>query len=506
MSTSEPPLLSVRGVRKAFPPATVALAGVDLALDAGEIHGLLGVNGAGKSTLIRILAGVERPDDGELRLAGRATPWFDAPRAAHAAGIGVVHQELPLLPNLTAAENTVLGLDRGRFHGRFRRRRVVAAYERVASALRGAPAADERLADLGPDRWQLVAVIRALASGARILVLDEPTSSLDERERDGLHAALRDVARLGVGVLYVSHFLDDVLDVCDAVTVLRDARVSMAQPATGLSPAELLGAMTGEDVAHAAREPEPPPRDGERAVVLELADVSVGPVGPVSLRVHAGERVGLYGLQDCGARELLEASFGLRPHVGACRLGGAALHGGPRRRIDAGLGYMPPARPQALIGDWSLAENLTLPALGAAPALAARARGAERCAGEAAVARFGIVGAADAKVRTLSGGNQQKVALARWVARGVRCLLADEPTRGVDVHGRTRLHELMFDLTKGDAGVLVFSTDPEEIAALCDRVLILERGRVTRELRGAEASVEALERLARVHAQPGAAW
>lgn len=497
---TDTPLLEAHDLRKTFPPATRALDGVDLTLRGGEIHGLLGVNGAGKSTLIKIIAGIERPDTGTLRLEGREIDPPATPQAAHAAGIGVVHQELPLLPNLTAAENVALGLQSPRFLARARRRRIRAEYLRVSAMLSGAPSPDALLADLGPDRWQLVAVIRALASGARILVLDEPTSSLGQRERQDLHAALRDIAALGVAVLYVSHFLDDVLDVCDVVTVLRDARVALEARTAGMSTGEMLTAMTGE--ALSARSASRPRRAAaaKREQVLQLNDLAATGAGPISLAIHAGERVGLYGLQDCGARELLEATFGLRHYRGVCALAGQRLHGGPRERIDAGLGYMPPERSKALIGDWSLAANMTLPGLGAARSMTPLAPARERRAGAEVVERFGIVGRAAAPVGTLSGGNQQKVALAKWLVRETGCLLADEPTRGVDVRGRQMLHDLMIEYSDGGAGVLLFSTDPEEVIALCHRVHILERGRVTRTLEGEEITIEALERLGRLRA------
>lgn len=491
--------LECRDVSKRFPPATVALDHVSLVLDAGSIHGLLGVNGAGKSTLIKILAGVERPEGGSLLVGDRSVDFPGSPQEAHALGVGVVHQELPLLPNLTAAENVFLGVQSPRFLARSHRRQIRTRYEEVAAKLSGAPPADRKLAELGPDRWQVVAVIRALAAGARILILDEPTSSLGQNERRALHRALRDVAALGVPVLYVSHFLDDVLDVCDVVTVLRDARVSMESRTDGLTTPALLGAMTGERVARPrGRRTEVPGGENGEQPVFELRELATSTAGPVSLTVRRGERVGFYGLQDCGARELLEASFGLRRHRGECALDGHPLRGGTRRRIDAGLGYMPPERSKALVPNWSVGANLTLPNLGSRPSGAPVRRRAERIAGADLVDRFGIVGRVSDPVWTLSGGNQQKVALAKWLGRDVDCLLADEPTRGVDVRGRQRLYDLIVRHSERGAATLLFSTDPEEIVALCHRVVVLERGHPRQILEGSEITVDELERVGRV--------
>jgi ABC-type sugar transport system ATPase subunit len=497
--------LEAKGLHKVFPPATNALAGVDLRLAPGQIHGLLGVNGAGKSTLIKILAGVERADRGELVINGEPMPALASPKEAHDAGIGVVHQELPLLPNLTAAENAFLGAQSPRFLAPARRKEIERRYTDVARTLTGAPPASQRLSDVGPDRWQIVAVVRALAAGARVLILDEPTSSLGQRERASLHDALREVAGMGVAVLYVSHFLDDVLEVCDVVTVLRDSRVALMAATQGVTSDELLRAMTGDEAglrgprrANGSRG-----RDETRGDGLVVDDLTLGAIGPVSFEVGPHERVGLYGLQDCGAREILEALFGLRAHAGSASLAGRVLAGGPRQRIDQGLGYMPPERSRALIRDWSLAANLSLPSVGARAALAPLRRSEERKAGSAAVERFGIVGEAGQLARTLSGGNQQKVAVAKWMARGVECLLADEPTRGVDIRGRRMIYELLIAYSDDGGPVLVFSTDPEELVALCHRILVLEGGVVKHELERDGISVEALEELGRVRTAAG---
>jgi ABC-type sugar transport system ATPase subunit len=498
--TANREMLRATNLRKTYPPAIVALAGVDLTLVAGRVHGLLGVNGAGKSTLIKILAGVERPDDGELWLADHGTARIGTPAEAHAAGIGVVHQELPLLPNLTAAENVFLGIQSGSFAHPARRRALAERYRELATRLAGAPPANARLEGLRTDQWQVVGILRALASDAKILILDEPTSSLDGLERAALHEKLRQLADSGLAVLYVSHFLDDVLDICDTVTVLRDARVALEDRTERLSAPALLQAMTGELAIQPEGKPAhaQSPRAQETAQLLQIRRLATESVRSFDLDLSAGDRVGLFGLQGCGAREVLEAVFGLRDAAGQIVWRGRQLRGGTRQRIDAGISYLPPDRRRGLIAEWRVAENLRLPALGGRFPLAPVRRRDERKLGGEAISQFAILAGPDQRTRTLSGGNQQKVSLAKWLSPNVGCLLADEPTRGVDVRGRRMIHEILLAFAQAGNVLLLYSTDPEELVTLCPRVLVMHEGLVVDELRDGEVTIDRLEELTRI--------
>jgi ABC-type sugar transport system ATPase subunit len=483
--------LRTAGLAKLYPPANLALRGVDFALQRGEIRGLLGANGAGKSTLIKLLCGVERPTEGTIWIEGRGEVRFDSPVDAHAAGIGVVHQELPLLPNLTAAENVVLGIQGGGFLGPRRRRAVEAAYRAVAAEFPGAPPADAVLAEVGLQGWQLTALVRARHAGARILILDEPTSTLSPGERQILHANLRRFAADGSAILYVSHFLDDILEACHAVTVLRDGATVLSRPTSGLSEADLLAAMIGAaPPAEAASAPAARTGRGDGLAIRGLAS---GGAGPLDLDAGLGERVGLYGLEGSGCAELLEAVFGLRRHSGTVAWRGRPVTGDPRRRIDAGLALVSGDRGRTMIGEWSVAMNQSLPGLGALSPVARLRPGAELQAADGAIRRLAIKGEAAQPLRTLSGGNQQKVAMARWLDRSDCCLLANEPTRGVDVRGRAAIHRALIDFCAAGNTLLVRSTDPEELVELCQRVIVMVDGRPAGELSGARLTGEALE-------------
>jgi ribose transport system ATP-binding protein len=497
------PLLEARELVKVYPPSLRALDGFSIALRGGEIHGLAGANGAGKSTAIKILTGVEQPSSGAIAMAGHGVVVLDAPADATRLGIGVVHQELPLLPNLTAAENVVLGLTGRGPLSRARRREAREIYREAARPFPSAPSPDARVEQIGLYAWQVVAIVRALHCGAKVLVLDEPTSSLNTDERAALHANLRDLtARSGIAVLYVTHFLDDVLAVSDTITVVRDGRLVACEPAASLDEAALLRHMLGQDAervvnaAPAAREraarPQGDPDDG-----LRIRDVRLPGAGPLDLDVARGERVGLYGLEGSGAHELLEALFGLRPHRGTVEWRGRKLGRSTRERIDAGIGLVSGDRRRTLIRDWTVAMNHALPWLSSRGPFRTLDTRRDRAEADATIAKLAVKGGAEQPMRALSGGNQQKVALGRWLTRDAICLMADEPTHGVDAHGRMAIHDLLREMTARENALIVHSTDPEELVALCDRVVVMVEGRVTDELAGDRLTVEALEASAR---------
>ena len=337
--------LSVRAVGKVYPPASVVLRGVDLELSGSKVHGLLGANGAGKSTLIKVLCGLEQPTSGGIWMDGRGEVRFGGPREAERAGIGVVHQELPLLPNLTAAENMVLGQQSGAFLSSRKRRAVEAEYRRQAEMFPGAPPPDALLGHVGLHGWQMTAIIRARYFGSRVVILDEPTSSLDAGERRTLHDNLRRMAVGGTAILYVSHFLEDILDVCDSVTVLRDGRVALERDAAGLSERDLLVAMTGDPAAADAGMPAPSSARPANGPGLAVRGLWRRGVGPLDFTVALGERVGLYGLEGSGSREALEAIFGLQPHAGEIAWRGARCMGTPRRGSRRGSALSPAIAP-----------------------------------------------------------------------------------------------------------------------------------------------------------------
>ena len=349
-----------------------------------------------------------------------------------------MHQELPLLPNLTAAENMVLGQQLGGFLSGRKRREVEAEYRHRAEMFPGAPPADALLGPVGLHGWQMTAIIRARYLGSRVVILDEPTSSLDAGERRMLHDNLRRMARDGVAILYVSHFLEDVLDVCDDATVLRDGRVALGRSASGLSERDLLVAMTGDALAADTVMASSSYPNLANGLGLAVRGLRCGGVGPLDFTVAAGERVGLYGLEGSGSRDALEAIFGLRPHTGEISWRGSQLRGDAGTRIAAGIGFVSGDSARTLIGERSVARNHSLTTLANRGQISPLHASEEVRSAWSAIKRLAVKGEATQPMRSLSGGNQQKVALGRWLERSGVCLLATDPTRGWTCAGGAR--------------------------------------------------------------------
>ena len=485
-----PPLLEVRAVTKAF-PGVQALGGVDLALQAGEVLALIGENGAGKSTLMRVLAGIEQPDRGEVRIDG-APVHVDSPARATALGIALIHQELSLCDNLTVAAAVFLGreLRRGPFLcNRAMREQTAAWLRRVGLEVRP----DALVAALSPGQQQMVEIVRALRASARVLIMDEPTSSLTQRECERLFDLVRELKRQGVGVIYVTHRFAELRLLADRVVALRDGRNSGSAPAAECDHDRMVSMMVGRQVAAAAR-PERQP-GGEALAVRGLRTQSF-PAATVDLRVRAGEIVGIAGLLGAGRSELLRALFGIDTAVaGEVVLAGRPVRiRSPRDAMAAGMALVPEDRKlQGLVLEWPLCENVSLPALHGLWIDRAR----ERQLGERAQAGLQIRGSsAGLPVRSLSGGNQQKVVLGKWLGREPQVLLLDEPTRGIDVPSRQEIHDRLRALAGAGMAVLFASSELEEVLALADRVLVMREGRIAGELGQGAMSEEAVMALA----------
>ena len=475
------PRVRLTGIGKAF-GGTPVLRDVTVHVPAGHVLGLVGENGAGKSTLMNILGGVIRPDAGSMELDGR--PY--APRSAadaRAAGIAFVHQELTLFPNLTVAENLQLAAFPRRLGLPWIDRR--ASMREAAILLRrvGLPQPpDAPLARLAAGERQLVEIARALGAQARVLILDEPTTSLGASDRERLLALVRGLRDEGMAVVYISHELNEVLQLCDAVTVLRDGAVAGAGRAAEYSVDRLVALMVGRELRPSVREASATPGPA----VLELRGLRrAGAAARVSLAVGAGEIVGLFGLMGAGRSELLRTIFGLDTAAeGTVLLDGRPLDGPPRRRIGRGLALVTEdRRGDGLCLEASTADNLTLVHLArlTRTPLGIVHPGRFRAAVRAAAAGVRLTGAPrlEAAVGRLSGGNQQKVVLGKWLMGEPRVLLLDEPTRGIDVGARAEIYELLHALAGRGTGVLVVSSELEELTALCDRLLVMRRGELT---------------------------
>ncbi len=492
------PLLELEGITKGY-PGVRALDGVSLRLGAGEVLGLIGENGAGKSTLMRVLGGVVRPDAGRIRIGGHDRTHLTVAEA-QAQGIAFVHQELSMFDNLDAAANVLMGRE-NLAAGPLRLVDRRACRERVAPLL-------ERLgADFGPDapvarlsiaQRQLVEIARALSADARIIILDEPTSSLTLSETDKLLAIVAALRAAGTGVIYITHRLGEVVQCADRVTCLRDGRVAGELPREAIAHAAMTRLMIGRDLQSLHIPPAAPPGEGG----LELRDLvtTAFPDRSASLHARPGEILGLAGLVGSGRTSLARAVFGIEPAIGGdMRLDGQPLRiGSPRHAIARGLYLVPEDRKRSgLVLGMPIAQNVTLPALRRHSRLGLISRASEARAGEAQRVALRIK-APNAWVHAgaLSGGNQQKVVLGRWLALDPRAIVFDEPTRGVDVGAKGEIYALMRALADRGVAVLMISSDMEEVIGVSDRVAVMHEGRVAGTLGRAEFSEAAVLRLA----------
>jgi ribose transport system ATP-binding protein len=490
VSASLTPLLEVRGLVKDY-PGVRALDGVDFTVTAGQVHCLVGQNGAGKSTLIKCIAGLVTPTAGEILVDGAPLPAGD-PAAALARGVATIYQELDLVDDLPVADNMFLGheLRRGPLLDRTAARREAT---RVLTRL-GHPEISPRtlVGTLSPAAKQIVSVARTLTRDARLLVMDEPSAVLGRHEVETMFAVVRRLtAAEGVGVVYISHRLEEVAAVGDTLTVLRDGRtVAAALPATTPRP-ELIAAMVGRQFADVFPDRDPNRQLGP--VVLRVEGLTRRPaVNDVSFEVHEGEILGLGGLVGAGRTELLRLVAGLdRPDAGAVTVGDARLPAGrPDIASRAGIGLAPEERKsQGLWPGWDLVRNVSVADLRRFRRRLLLDRRSER---REALRHLRSLHTSpsepDRLVSELSGGNQQKVVLARWLLRDCRVLLLDEPTRGIDVEAKTEIYRVIHTLAEAGIAVVLVSSELAELVALCDRILVLADGRRTALLEAGTAS------------------
>jgi ribose transport system ATP-binding protein len=473
-------LLTVSGVVKQF-PGVRALDGVDLEVAAGEVHCLLGQNGAGKSTLIKVLSGAHRADAGEVSWQGEPVA-FGTPIAALRAGLATIYQELDLVDGLSVAENVFLGHEPATLG--FPRRGAMNEAARALLGRLGHPdiRPTREVGTLSAAGKQVVSMARALSHEAKLIVMDEPSAVLDSAEVENLFRVIRQLTADGVAVVYISHRLDEIRVIGDRVTVLKDGRtVAVGLPARTTPTAEVVRLMTGRTVEYAFPRAVARPDDGPE--ILRVDGLSRrGEFADVSFSVHSGEIVGLAGLVGSGRSEIVETVYGARkPSAGTVTVDGRRLRpGSVRSAIRAGLGLAPEERKsQGLLLYEPVYRNVSVSSLGrfARGGWVLRAR---ELAAAAEVAERLDVRPADPRrqVRTLSGGNQQKVVLARWLLRDCRLLILDEPTRGVDVGARTELYRLVRSLADRGVGVLLVSSEIPEVLGLADRVVVVSDGRI----------------------------
>jgi ABC-type sugar transport system ATPase subunit len=473
-------LLEVRGVRKAYPGVT-ALAGVDFAVTAGEVHALLGENGAGKSTLMKVIAGSVVPDAGRVEIDGRPVR-AGHPTASRERGIATVYQELSLVPALSIGENIQLGrwpltragtVDWDRLHQtageRLRRVGVTADPRTPARAL-------------GIADRQLVEIAKALGDGIEVLLLDEPTSALSDPEAQRLFAIVRELTAAGVGVVYVSHMLSEVLEIADRVTVLRDGRTVGVVRAADVTEARLAEMMVGRKLSGRPARADPASSAGE--IALRLRGVACPPrLRPVDLELRSGEVAGFFGLVGAGRTRLARTVFGLEPAAtGTVEVFSRPLRvGSPPDAVAAGLGFLGDDRALGVVPRMSVAENITLASLGRLGRGPLIDRRRQRATAQRYVDDLAIhPPSLDRDAGTLSGGNQQKVVLARWLCSGCRVLVLDDATRGIDVGAKEEVFRLVRRLADAGMAILYFTSELKEAKTLCDRVFVMAGGRIVR--------------------------
>jgi rhamnose transport system ATP-binding protein len=485
-------LVALRSVSKSFAGITV-LNAVSFDIRPGEVHALMGENGAGKSTLIKILAGLHQADQGEILVNGRPVT-FASPRDAHAAGIATVHQELLLFPELTVAENIFLGQTPktgfGAIDWRTMRQRARQLLETLDS---GDLDIDQKVANLSVGNRQRIEIARALAQDARVLIMDEPTAALAEQDVQKLMSIVRNLCARGVAIVYISHRMPEIFALAHRVTVLRDGQHVATRLVSEVDEPQLVSMMVGRSIDRLY--PAKQGKNGE--VILELDHVSYrNVVRGISLKLRRGEILGLAGLVGSGRTETALTIFGITPaSSGTILIDGTAVSiGSPEAARDLGIAYVPEDRgQQGLIRPQSIEDNIAL------ANLKRLMRGifmdAARVTAEArsAISRFGIrARGPEQLVRQLSGGNQQKVVLGKWLATNPRILIMDEPTRGIDVGAKAEIHLLMRKLAGEGMAILMISSELPEVLGMSDRVLVMNAGRIVAEFDKAHATAEAV--------------
>jgi rhamnose transport system ATP-binding protein len=483
-------VLQLDGVVKSF-PGVRALKGVSFDVRGGEVHALLGENGAGKSTLIKVMSGVYAPDAGTISVDGQAVT-LDGPHAARARGIATIYQELLLFPELSVAENIFAGhAPRARLGGLDWRAMRAQAQKLLQSLDIHDLHVDDLVGTLSVGNRQRVEILRALSQDARVLIMDEPTAALGEHDVRRLFEIVRTLRSRGVGIVYISHRMEEIFLLADRVSVLRDGEYVGTRQVAETNAGELVQMMVGRRIEHLFPKNEVP----IGAPVLEVRDlVRLPATRGIGFSLHAGEILGLAGLVGSGRSELAQAIFGVTPaQSGEIRLGGQAVRiTSPAQARGLGIAYVPEDRgTQGLVRPMTVRENVSLSVFRRISHGGFIDAAAERQLADDAVAQFSIRTAGiEQIVGKLSGGNQQKIVLGKWLATNPRVLILDEPTRGIDVGAKAEIHRIMGELAKQGLAILMISSELPEVLGMSDRVLVVREGRIAAEFSRADALPE----------------
>ncbi len=491
MSVTNPPepIVDLRGIAKHF-GGVQALRGVDFRLSPGEVHALVGENGAGKSTLVKILAGIYRPDAGIVKVGGEVVE-VRSPIQAQALGIAVVQQEPMMFPDLDVAENVFMGRHpRDRF-GRIEWKRMYREVDQLLASLDVSLSSHTPVQGLSVAEQQLVEIAKALSLQARVLVLDEPTAALSTHEVDELFAIVRQLRERGVAILFVSHRLEEVFTIADRLTVFRDGTHIITAPLSEVTKEEIIKHMVGRELSNLF-----PKGEAEiGAVVLEVRHLTrPGVFADVSFQLRQGEILGLAGLVGAGRTEVAQVLFGIdRAESGEIWLKGKQVRiRSPQQAMDYGIAYVPEDRHlHGLVMNFSIASNVTLAILQQVSRLGVIDQRRERKIADEYSSQLSVRSSSvEQLVNALSGGNQQKVVLSKWLATNPSVLILDEPTRGIDVGAKAEVHRIISDLAARGLAIILISSELPEVLAMADRVIVLHEGRVTGTFARSEATQE----------------
>jgi ribose transport system ATP-binding protein len=489
-------VLELKNISKRF-PGVVALDDVSIGFAKGEVHALAGENGAGKSTLIKVIAGRYRPDEGRILFHEKVVEIAD-PLTASRMGISVVYQEYNLVPKMTVQDNVLLGREPRTKAGSIDRGAARAEVQELASRMNVSLSPDSYVADLGAAEAKIVEIMKALASHVEVLILDEPTAALPEKDVAALFSVIRSLRDAGVTVLYISHRLDEIFTIADRVTVLKDGQLVGTWPVAQIDRDFLVRSMVGRELTDIYPARRPP---AEGMEVLSGEGLSDGKdLTGVSFRLRAGEILGVGGMTGNGQRELIRCLFGAHPlTAGKIRVLGREVRiGTPRQAMDLGIGFIPDdRRNEGLSVNQSVLRNLALPSLGLRQTAGIIRRRREKEASEKVVHDLEIkLSAVSQAVRSMSGGNQQRVVIGKWIPLAPRVLLFHEPTLGIDVGARAEIYRLMRRLTSQGVAILMVSSDMIELLNVPDRILVFYRGAIGAEFAAGEATEEMVMRVA----------
>lgn len=489
------PVLSLRGISKSF-PGVKALQGVQLDLYPGQVTALVGENGAGKSTIVKVLTGIYQPDEGTIAVDGVVTP-FPTPDAAARAGVTAIHQETVLFDEMTVAENIWLGhAPRGRF-GLIDLAEQKAGAERLLASIGAKLDPDIKLKELGIASKHLVAIARALSIEARVVIMDEPTAALSHKEIHELYELVETLKAQGKAILFISHKFDEIFRIADRYTVFRDGQFVGEGPMADINEGQLVQMMVGRAVDQIF----PTRAHNIGAEVLTVAGYShPTEFDDIGFTLHRGEILGFYGLVGAGRSEVMQALFGItRPEKGACRIDGKiAVLRSTADAIGAGIVYVPEDRgKQGAVKGLPIYQNVTLPSLGQVSRSGFLKMAEEFALARSYTQRLDLRAASlDQDVGLLSGGNQQKVVIAKWLATKPRVIILDEPTKGIDIGSKAAVHEFMAELAGEGLAVIMVSSEIPEVLGMSDRVIVMREGRIVAEVAGDQMTPEALVRAA----------